>query len=124
MSAVAMSAGAGLERSLSWERTTTVLGAISPGPNHGWRAALSRGPLSPSARERVRKLHVALHEALARVVRELGQPQPELTVAVVRAVVDACIRRIDQGDDLTTVSDFAAGATRRLLADDDVPQHP
>ncbi|NEC29324.1 TetR/AcrR family transcriptional regulator [Streptomyces sp. SID8111] len=91
---------------------------------HGWRAALSRGSLSPSARERVRSLHISLHEALARVVRELGQPQPELTVAVVQAVVDACIRRVDQGDDLTTVSDFAAGATRRLLADDDLPHHP
>ncbi|GGR08206.1 TetR/AcrR family transcriptional regulator [Streptomyces pilosus] len=91
---------------------------------HGWRAALSRGSLSPSARERVRNLHISLHEALARVVRELGQPQPELTVAVVQAVVDACIRRVDQGDDLTTVSNFAVEATRRLLADDDLPHHP
>lgn len=91
---------------------------------HGWRAALSRDSLSPSARERVRHLHTSLHEALARIVRELRQPQPQLTVAVVQAVVDACIRRIDQGDDLTTVSDFAAGATRRLLADDDLPHHP
>ncbi|WP_418961229.1 hypothetical protein [Streptomyces tritici] len=71
----------------------------------------------------MKNLHISLHEALARVVRELGQPQPELTVAVIQAVVDACIRRIDQGDDLTTVSDFAAGATRRLLSDDDLPHH-
>ncbi|MGQ4355833.1 TetR/AcrR family transcriptional regulator [Streptomyces drozdowiczii] len=91
---------------------------------HGWRAALSRGSLSPSARKRVKDLHISLHEALARVVRELGQPQPELTVAVLQAVVDACIRRIDQGDDLTTVSDFAAGATRRLLTNDDLPKRP
>lgn len=91
---------------------------------HGWLSALSRDALSPSARERVRNLHVSLHEALARVVRELGQPQPELIVAVVQAVVDACIRRIDEGDDLTTVSDFAAGAMRRLLADDELPQQP
>ncbi|KES07957.1 transcriptional regulator [Streptomyces toyocaensis] len=83
---------------------------------HGWRAALSRGSLSPSARERVRSLHTSLREALARVVRELGRPQPELTVAVLQAVVDACIRRIDQGDELTTVSDFAEDATHRLLA--------
>ncbi len=85
---------------------------------HGWRASLSRGSLSPSARERVRNLHTSLHETLARVVRELEQPQPELTVAVLQAVVDACIRRIDQGDELMTVSDFAEGAARRLLAHD------
>ncbi|WP_324789911.1 helix-turn-helix domain-containing protein [Streptomyces sp. H51] len=85
---------------------------------HGWRASLSRGSLSPSARDRVRHLHTSLHEALARVVRDLGRPQPELTVAVLQAVVDACIRRIDQGDEPTTVSDFAAGAVRRLLAHD------
>ncbi|MFF0477825.1 TetR/AcrR family transcriptional regulator [Streptomyces sp. NPDC004284] len=84
---------------------------------HAWRASLSRGSLSPSARERVKHLHTSLHEALDRVVRELGHPQPELAVAVVQAMVDACIRRIDQGDDLTTVSEFAAAATRRLLAD-------
>ncbi|MFJ2567281.1 TetR/AcrR family transcriptional regulator [Streptomyces sp. NPDC087568] len=91
---------------------------------HGWRASLLRGSLSPSARERVKNLHTSLHEALDRVVRELGHPQPELTVAVLQAVVDACIRRIDQGDELATVSDFAAGATRRLLADDDLLRHP
>ncbi|MFF3930006.1 TetR/AcrR family transcriptional regulator [Streptomyces hirsutus] len=85
---------------------------------HGWRASLSRGSLSPSTRERVKNLHTSLHEALAQVVRELDHTQPELTVAVLQAVVDACIRRIDQGDDVTTVSDFAAGATRRLLAHD------
>ncbi|GEB54537.1 TetR/AcrR family transcriptional regulator [Streptomyces gardneri] len=83
---------------------------------HRWWASLSRGSLSASARERVRDLHTSLHEALAKVVRELGHPQPELTVAVLQAVVDACIRRIDQGDELATVADFAASATRRLLA--------
>ncbi|MBB4958488.1 AcrR family transcriptional regulator [Micromonospora polyrhachis] len=85
---------------------------------HGWRASISRGSLSPSARERVKNLHVSLHEALTQVVRELGPPHPELTVAVLQAVVDACIRRIDQGDELVTVSDFAAEAVSRLLADD------
>ncbi|MFI9492296.1 MULTISPECIES: TetR/AcrR family transcriptional regulator [Streptomyces] len=84
---------------------------------HGWRASLSRGRLSPSARERVRELHTSLHEALAHVIRDLGCPQPELTVAVLQAVVDACIRRIDQGDELTVVSDFATQAVHRLLED-------
>ncbi|MFC7931650.1 TetR/AcrR family transcriptional regulator [Streptomyces cinereoruber] len=84
---------------------------------HGPRASLSRTSLSPSARERVKHLHTALHGMLDRIVRELGSPQPELTVAVLQAVVDACIRRIDQGDDPATVSDFAAGATHRILAD-------
>src|SRR5690606_524564 len=85
---------------------------------HGWRASLSRGSLSPSARERVRDLHTSLHNALAQVVRQLGRPQPELTVAVLQAVVDACIRRVDQGDEPATVCDFAVHATLRLLAPD------
>ncbi|WP_067474570.1 TetR/AcrR family transcriptional regulator [Actinomadura hibisca] len=85
---------------------------------HGWRASLSRGSLSQSARERVKDLHGSLHRALAEVIDELGRPQPELTVAVLQAVVDACIRRIDQGDDLATVADFASKATHRLLAED------
>ncbi|MBF4134908.1 MULTISPECIES: TetR/AcrR family transcriptional regulator [Streptomyces] len=83
---------------------------------HGWRASLSRGSLSPSARQRVRKLHTTLHEVLAASVDDLGDPQPELTVAVVQAVTDACVRRIDQGDDLQAVSAYATDAVRRLLA--------
>ncbi|PAX84104.1 TetR family transcriptional regulator [Streptomyces albidoflavus] len=83
---------------------------------HGWRASLSRGSLSPSARQRVRKLHTTLHEVLAASVDDLGDPQPELTVAVVQAVTDACVRRIDQGDDLQAVSAYATNAVRRLLA--------
>ncbi|MEU6110413.1 helix-turn-helix domain-containing protein [Streptomyces albidoflavus] len=83
---------------------------------HGWRASLSRGSLSPSARQRVRKLHTTLHEVLAASVDDLGDPQPELTVAVIQAVTDACVRRIDQGDDLQTVSAYATDAVRRLLA--------
>ncbi|KLJ03179.1 helix-turn-helix domain-containing protein [Streptomyces albidoflavus] len=82
---------------------------------HGWRASLSRGSLSPSARQRVRKLHTTLHEVLAASVDDLGDPQPELTVAVIQAVTDACVRRIDQGDDLQTVSAYATDAVRRLL---------
>ncbi|MBO1284517.1 TetR/AcrR family transcriptional regulator [Streptomyces albidoflavus] len=83
---------------------------------HGWRASLSRGSLSPSARQRVRKLHTTLHEVLAASVDDLGDTQPELTVAVVQAVTDACVRRIDQGDDLQAVSAYATDAVRRLLA--------
>ncbi|GAA2525520.1 TetR/AcrR family transcriptional regulator [Streptomyces koyangensis] len=83
---------------------------------HGWRASLSRGSLSPSARQRVRKLHTTLHEVLAASVDDLGHPQPELTVAVIQAVTDACVRRIDQGDDVQTVSAYATDAARRLLA--------
>ncbi|MEW1897889.1 TetR/AcrR family transcriptional regulator [Streptomyces albidoflavus] len=83
---------------------------------HGWRASLSRGSLSPSARQRVRKLHTTLHEVLAASVDDLGDPQPELTVAVIQAVTDACVRRIDQGDDLQAVSAYATDAVRRLLA--------
>lgn len=103
------------EQAAAYVRTNLDLAARG---THRWRAALSRGSLSPSARERVRSLHTSLHDALDRVVRELGHPQPALTVAVLQAVVDACIRRIDQGDELTTVSDFAAEATRRLLTHD------
>lgn len=89
------------------------------GGTHGWRASLSRGSLSPSARQRVGKLHSSLHDMLAQIVGELGQPQPDLTVAVLQSVVDACIRKIDQGDTFATVSDFAVDATGRLLARDD-----
>lgn len=85
---------------------------------HGWRASLSRGALSTSARQRVRELHTSLHTALERVIAELAPPQPELVVAVVQSVVDACIRRIDEGDELAEVSDFASRATERLLAPD------
>lgn len=85
---------------------------------HARRAALSRSSLSASARERVAQLHTSLHDALARIVRTLGAPQPELTVAVLQAVVDTCIRRIDQGDAFATVSEFALNATRRLLRDE------
>ena len=64
----------------------------------------------------MRKLHTTLHEVLAASVDDLGDPQPELTVAVIQAVTDACVRRIDQGDDLQTVSAYATDAVRRLLA--------
>jgi AcrR family transcriptional regulator len=82
---------------------------------HGWRASLSRGSLSSSARERVRELHTSLHAILGRVIEELGVEKPELTVAVIQAVVDACIRRIDDEDDLAEVLPFASQATERLL---------
>ncbi|MEZ7004350.1 TetR/AcrR family transcriptional regulator [Streptomyces sp. AD55] len=83
---------------------------------HGWRASLSRGSLSSSGRERVREMHTRLHAILGEVVDELGVEKPELTVAVIQAVVDACIRRIDRGDDLGEVLPFASQATERLLA--------
>lgn len=83
---------------------------------HGWRASLSRGSLPDSARRRIKDLHTSLNEALARVVRDLAHPQPELAVAVIQAVVDACVRRIDQGDELAEVVAFAQSAARRLLA--------
>ncbi|MEO3788140.1 helix-turn-helix domain-containing protein [Actinocorallia sp. B10E7] len=86
---------------------------------HGWLAALSRGSLSPSARRRVQELHTSLHEVLADVVHRLGARSPELTVVVVQAVVDACVQRIDQGDEAAEVVDFAQAATRRLLAPGD-----
>lgn len=82
---------------------------------HRWRAALSRGSLSPAARQRVGDMHTALHDALAPAVHELGSPQPELVITVIQSVVDACIRRVDQGDDPARVADFAVDATHRLV---------
>ncbi|MPY35999.1 TetR/AcrR family transcriptional regulator [Streptomyces adustus] len=85
---------------------------------HGWRASLSRGSLSDRVRQRVRELHGALHSALEGVVAELGSAQPELTTAVIQAVVDACIRRIDQGGDPEEAASFAVRSVHRLLAPD------
>ncbi|MCZ2526488.1 TetR family transcriptional regulator [Streptomyces sp. SCUT-3] len=85
---------------------------------HGWRASLSRGSLSASARQQVRELHTSLHACLERVIAELAPPHPVLTVAVIQAVVDTCIRRIDEGDEPAEVFEFAARATERLLAPD------
>ncbi|MFE2871112.1 TetR/AcrR family transcriptional regulator [Embleya sp. NPDC059259] len=85
---------------------------------HGRRASLSRGSLSDRVRQRVRDLHGSLHRALEGVVAELGTAQPELTTAVIQAVVDACVRRIDQGDDPAEVTSFALRAVHRLLAPD------
>lgn len=82
---------------------------------HGWRAALSRGSLSESARARVRALHTSLNDALAVAVDDLRVARPELMVAVIQAVVDACIRQIDSGAPAVEVSEFAVTATRRLL---------
>lgn len=82
---------------------------------HGWRAALSRTSLSPAARQRVADMHTSLQEALEPAVREFGYPHPDLAITVLQSVVDACIRRVDQGDDPAAVSDFAVHATRQLL---------
>ena len=85
---------------------------------HGWRASLSRGSLSDSARRRVKDLHTSLHETLARVVREMDMSQPGLMIDVIQAIVDACVRQIDQGAPPAEVSAFAMSATRRLLYPD------
>lgn len=90
---------------------------------HGRRATLSRASLSPEARQRVGQMHTSLQEALAGAVHDLGHPQPDLAIAVLQSVVDACIRRIDQGDDPRRVSDFAVDAARRLLAHEPTLTH-
>lgn len=101
-----------LERVAAYVRTNLEQAARG---THGWRVALSRGSLSPAGRQRVARMHISLQETLVSAVHELGYPQPDLAIAVLQSVVDACIRRIDQGDDLAHVSDFAVGATRRVL---------
>jgi len=100
------------ERVVAYVRANLEQAATS---THGWRASLSRGSLPDSARQRVRDLHMSLHDALARVVGEMGLAQPDLMVAVIQATVDACVRQIDQGAPPAEVSAFAVSATRRLL---------
>lgn len=86
----------------------------APG-THGWRANLSRTSLSPAARRRVGEWHTSLQEALVPAVRDLGHEQPDLAVAALQSLVDACIRRIDLGDNPEHVTGFAVSAARRLL---------
>ncbi|WP_433413044.1 TetR/AcrR family transcriptional regulator [Microtetraspora malaysiensis] len=83
--------------------------------SHGWRTSLSRGSLSSSARQRVREMHSCLTTTLDQIVAELGIGRPELTTAVVQAVVDACTRRIDAGDPPADVISYACDAAERIL---------
>lgn len=84
--------------------------------SHGWRSSLARDALSPGARSRIKALHEDLSQILADVVADLDSEHPDLVVAVLQSLVDACIRRIDAGDPATDVLLYADAACRRLLA--------
>ncbi|WAL69266.1 helix-turn-helix domain containing protein [Amycolatopsis cynarae] len=82
---------------------------------HGHRVALARGALSASGLDRVRELHTSLASLLDGIVSELDPGQPRLVQAVLQSLVDACVRRIDAGDEHTAVLAYARRATTALL---------
>lgn len=85
------------------------------GSTHGWRSALSKSSLSEQGRARVRDMHIALSDIARDAVKELNPEQIDLQLAIVQALVDACVRRIDEGDDPEDVMTYAVAAARRLL---------
>lgn len=100
------------ERAAAYVRANVHQAALG---SHGWRSSLSRDALSPTARQRIKDLHHGLAQILDEIVRELDTDQPDLLVAVLQSMVDACIRRIDAGDPPDEVTAFADSACRRLL---------
>lgn len=82
---------------------------------HGWRSALSKTSLSEQARARVRDMHIGLNDIARNALEEFHPEQIDLQLAIVQALVDACIRRIDIGDDPDNVLSYATAATRRLM---------
>lgn len=89
--------------------------------SHAWHHSLSRATLSPSARRRMVSMHEALGDILSEAVGGLpadvrgSAAEQALLGHTVQAVVDACIRRIDAGDEAPTVIAFAERKTRALL---------
>lgn len=83
---------------------------------HGWRSSLARQSLSDPARLRVRDMHLELDNILRNAFAGLADDHAGLQLDVIKSLVDACIRRIDAGDDdLEDVVSYAREATRRLL---------
>ncbi|GAA0708389.1 TetR/AcrR family transcriptional regulator [Dactylosporangium roseum] len=99
-------------RAVAYVRTNLELAARG---SHGRRAALSRGALSVAGRQRVKDLHGTLNAILATVIDDLEAAQPDLLQAVLQALVDAGIRRIDVGDEPPGVIDYACDAAGRLV---------
>ena len=93
---------------------------------HAWHHALSRDTLTASARRRMVAMHETLTELLTDAIETLSGPQDtrdevvaleqSLLVRAIQALVDACIRRIDAGDDSGKVIEFAERKTRALIA--------
>lgn len=86
------------------------------GSTHGWRSSLARTSLSETAGKRIHDLHTQLSDIARSALADLDPCQVELQLAIIQALVDACVRRIDAGDDPDVVLTHALGATRRLLA--------
>ncbi|GAA4260777.1 TetR/AcrR family transcriptional regulator [Dactylosporangium darangshiense] len=99
-------------RAVAYVRSNLELAARG---SHGRRAALSRGALSAAGRQRVKDLHGDLTAILAEVVNDLDTAQPELLHAVLQALVDAGIGRIDVGGEPRGVIDYACDAATLLV---------
>lgn len=82
---------------------------------HGWRSSLSKATLSEAARRRVRDMHLQLNNIAQTVLFDMRHDQIDLQLAIVQSLVDACIRRIDAGDNPHDVLTYADTATRRLM---------
>jgi len=82
---------------------------------HGWRSALSKTSLSDPARKRVQDMHRQLSNIARTVLDDMRHDQVDLQLAIVQSLVDACVRRVDAGDDPDDVLTYAVAATRRLM---------
>lgn len=99
-------------QALAYVRTNLELAADG---THQQHTVLSRRALSPAGRRRVKDMHSTLEATLRNIVVELNVTQPELVTDVIQGIVDACIRRIDAGDDFDQVLTYAYTVTEKLL---------
>ena len=65
---------------------------------HRFALALERAPLSPEAWQRIGDLHDQFAPNVVAVLRQLGQPHPEVLADLVQGVVNAGVQRIDAGE--------------------------
>lgn len=87
------------------------------GGDHAWRTSLSRMNLSPSARKRVAALHTELSDILSGLLNAAAVDNAALVAESFQAVADACVRRVDAGDDPAMVVDYAVRVAAVLAAE-------
>ncbi|KQY32158.1 MULTISPECIES: TetR/AcrR family transcriptional regulator [Nocardia] len=85
--------------------------------DHAWRTALSRMNLSAPARARVIALHTELADLLRVELSAAAVTNPALVTASLQALVDACVRRVDAGDDPAAVIDYAGRVATILVSE-------
>ena len=85
--------------------------------DHAWRTALSRMNLSASARARVIALHTELADLLRAELSAAAVTNPALVTASIQALVDACVRRVEAGDEPATAMDYAGRVAAVLVSE-------